>query len=249
MFLRVDAPAEQLRILQHVLHGASSLADAETRSDDPAGLLDLVESFREQGLLAGDEASTAEVRRQPVSLHVEGDGPVAAIVARRIAPRASITCGPVTERTVQGADVVLCCAGWLPDSHWQRLDRWCALAGIPWHMSHAEGASFVVGPIALPERGPRYADTRARRLAAAAFPEELRNHWQALESGVPLPPVPLPSPGARMAVASLLVSDLWAWLEGRPPPGAGVQTVVDSRAGTASRHTVRPLPDLGAPTS
>lgn len=257
-FLRVSATPELLRLLQPVLHGATSLAEATATAGDPEGLEQLVEAFGAQGLLdTGAEPATGPLPAGPepradaagARVHVEGDTPIAEAAARELAPHAHVTRGPVTEQALAGLDVLLTCGGWLTDARWQRLDRWCERAGVAWHMTYAEGLDLVAGPCALPGRAPRYADTRARRLAAAAFPDELAHYWRALDSAVPLPPVRWPGAGAQAAVVDLLVADTRAWLAAEPVPGAGVQAVVDSRDGGVHRHAVRPLPDLEAATS
>jgi hypothetical protein len=75
-------------------------------------------------------------------------------------------------------DLLIACAGWIPDARWQRLDAWCAARGIPWHRVHQEGAALHLGPLSIPGVTASYADSRARRLAAASYPEELEALWQ-----------------------------------------------------------------------
>lgn len=265
VFLRVHAPPRTLRVLQAVLHGAATLEQARARSSDLTELDGLLEAFRDQGLLATSGPSTEPglptepvLSTEPVlptgrsaglRVAVEGTGSVAEVVSRELATRVEVMRGEVSEATLTGTDFVVACAAWLPDERWQRLDRWCASAGVPWHRCHAEDDAIVVGPIARPDRGPRYADTRARRLAAAPFPDELAELWRALDAGLPLPALPPPPLPTAEAVARLILDDLWAWFDGRPSPGDGVQTVVGGPTAARRRHVVLALPDLEAATS
>lgn len=278
-FSRVHADADHLRLLQDVLHGGMTLERAAAATDDPDALYALLAAFEQQGLLAeATSTSTASASasapqapspadvtsggpdaapRHPCArarVHVEGDTPIADAVAGQLAGHvATVTRGPVGDDVgadpLDGIDFLISCTGWLTDERWRRLDERCQRAGIGWHMCHAEGALVVLGPCALPGGGPRYADTRARRLAAAPFPDELLAHWRALETGMPLPEVPWPPLGTVLVAAGMLIADACAAVSGQPLPGAGVQTVVDGRTGAVSRHAVRTLPDLQATTS
>ncbi|WP_208325990.1 YcaO-like family protein [Amycolatopsis arida] len=148
----------------------------------------------------------------------------------------------------EGVDVMISCAGWLPDRHWQDVDEHCATAGIAWHRCHLDGGRLRVGPMVVPGDGVRYRDVRARRLAASPVPEELRELWAHLDTGTNLPAPPWPGPGQVAVAAGLLVADVLAHLAGNPVPGAGRELTVGP--GEVVRHPVLPLPvDTGRPGS
>lgn len=113
-------------------------------------------------------------------------------------------------------------------------------------MCYAEGLRWYVGPCSLPDRTPTYAETRARRLAAAGLPDELRSYWEYLDRDQDLPPVPWPSPGGAAVIAGLLVADALAYLAGRGVPSEGYQLGVDPDGASICRHPVLSLPELNA---
>lgn len=150
--------------------------------------------------------------------------------------------GAVDEPAVAAADVVVTCAGWLPDGLWSRIDRWCHTAAVPWHMSYLEGTCVYAGPFALPGSTAGYADTRGRRLAAAGSPDELLEHWAHLDETGGRGDVPWPAPGAVAVTAGLIVADVLAVLDGNAPPSAGHQLAIDPHSMLVRRHPVLPLP-------
>ncbi|WP_157520208.1 YcaO-like family protein [Herbidospora daliensis] len=204
---RVSAPDEPMR----------ALARGELPDDE-----ELLRAFEERGLLV------AQAEAEPAGVvHLVGEGPVADQVERLLRPW--VVRGPLG-----GApDVVVACAGWLPDAEWLALDRWCSERGVPWHRCHAEGLRFFAGPCGVP-----YADVRARRLAASGLPGELLAHWAYLDAG-PAPPVPWPSAGGVAVLAGLMAADVLAVLSGRAAPAC--QYEFDPAGNELTRHPVLSL--------
>jgi len=201
-----------------------------------------VDGLAERGLLDTAPAAT-DLRSRVVG--IEGDGPIASMVADLLGPVTTVARTSLDPETLAGLDAAVSCTGWLPDAHWQRIDRWCLAAGVAWHRCYSEGGRFHVGPLLVPERTAGYADTRARRLAAARLPDELRGLWAYLDAGGPMPPVPWPDPGGVAVVAGMLVADVLAHLSGRPVPGGDQQLEVDPATLGVTRHAVLPLPRGG----
>ncbi|WP_326631823.1 YcaO-like family protein [Nonomuraea fuscirosea] len=165
-------------------------------------------------------------------VHVEGDNPVADQVVELLQPHVKVIRGVL--QSAAGVDLVIACAGWLPDARWLDLDRICG--EVPWHRCHAEGTRFFLGPCTK-----SYAEVRARRLAAARLPEETLAHWRHLETADELPPVPWPSPGGVAVIAGLLVDDVLAHLSGQPVPSGDCQLAV--AGAEITRHPVAGLVD------
>ena len=236
-FLRLRAPAASLSRLAPVLHGRSGAPDGVTFTDtDVAALL---AAFETQGLLASDVALA--VRPRPTA-YIEGDNPVADLVASLLAGVASVERGDVDEDVIGRSDIVVTVAGWLPDARWQQVDQWVRDAGVPWHMCHAEGSRIFVGPLFVPGATASYRDTRGRRLAAAGAPDELEIYWAYLDRGADQPVVPWPQVGGVAIAAGLLVSDVVAYLSGRPVPSHGCQVELSPDTSTVVPHPVLPLP-------
>ncbi|MEV0611693.1 YcaO-like family protein [Nonomuraea sp. NPDC050404] len=219
---RIPAPGTLMRRLPEALAGTT----------DP-DLIDLLRALEERGILTRHDNASPLAGRV---VHVIGDNPVADMTAALLQPHLKVERGPLD--SVGGVDMVVACAGWLPDAEWQRLDRLCA--GIPWHRCHAEGLTFRLGPCAIPGRTATYADTRARRLAAARSPHELLTLWERIGSGDHLAPEPWTATSGT--VAGLLVDDVLALLSGQPVPSEGHQLVVGP---SPARHPVLPLPRPG----
>lgn len=139
---------------------------------------------------------------------------------------------------------MVCCAGWLPDAHFQARDAWCAEQGVAWHGLYAEGSRFHLGPFWLPDDPStvRYADARARRLAADAHPDGLEAYWSYLDSGLYVPPFTPPNPAEAALLAGALAADILAWSAGSTPPSHGHQLAYDRSGGHWRRHPVLPVP-------
>jgi len=172
---------------------------------------------------------------------------VAELTGELLGSQVRVVRGPVERGSFAERDLVVSCAGWLPDIRWRQIDSWSAEHGVGWHRVHAEGCRFVLGPFSVPGRTASYADTRARRLAAAGLADELEGHWAHLDTAEDLPAVPWPAPGGVALIAGLLASDVLAWLSGQPVPTNGYQLEVDPATGSIQRHPVLPLPNPQPP--
>lgn len=231
--------------LQQVLHGWVQLEKACPDEASRTALIRLVCAFARRGLLAtssGPSTNGDECHQHRVL--VEGDNPVGRLAADMLAGHSNVTIGPANIAAVDHSEFVVSVAGWLPDAHWQQVDSWCTQRHIPFHRCHIEGTFFVIGPCSVPGATATYADTRARRLAAANAPEELEEHWKYLDSGQVLPAAPWPHLGGVAIIAGILVADILAYLSGQPPPSRGYQLEVDLGTLTVVRHPVLPLPDV-----
>lgn len=238
-FLRLNAPDVLLRRLQLVLDGRLALEEAMLDAHGDMTFAELVEGFQQRGLLVRPTGTEGVAGRR---VHVEGDNPVARLTADLLAGHVKVSRGPVDGEGLCGVDLLVSCAGWLPDARWRRVDRWCGEHQVAWHRSHAEALTFSVGPCWVPGRTATYAETRARRLAAAGLPDELLAHWVHLDGGRDLAEVPWPSPGGVALIAGSLVGDVLAHLAGDPLPSGGHQLQIDPADGSIRRHPVLPLP-------
>ena len=237
-FLRLRGQDPVLRSLQGVLHGILPGPAATGLRDDLVAAQQL-EQLARVGVLTDIGPGTSA--RHTSVIHVEGANPVAAMVVTLLESSFTVRRGPLPEDPA-GVDLVISCAGWLPDARWQELDRRCAGWGVAWHMSYADGTAFAVGPCSIPGRTAAYADVRARRLAAARLPDELAGYWRYLDTMQDLPPVPWPSAGGLALVAGLLVADAIVYLAGERLAAEGCQLRVDPGRATIDRHPVLPLP-------
>jgi hypothetical protein len=242
-FIRLRAAAHLMGDLRRVLHRASGVDEVVDDVDTTAQLDSLIAAFAAQGLI---DTGAGSRRRAAVSgaVHVEGDNPIGRLVVDVLGTDAAVVHGPINEAAVARSDFVIACAGWLPDARWMCIDRWCSEHAVPWSMCYAEGLAFFVGPCSVPGVTASYTDTRARRLAAAGFPDELLAYWAYLDAGRELPPVPWPSRGGAAVIAGLLAADLFAFLSGAAPFAAGYQLEVDPSDLSIRRHPVLPLPSL-----
>lgn len=230
-FLRVGAdPALVARV-------AAALSRPETLAGDEEALA-LRGRFAERGLLA-ESGPDGDLPGRRVD--VCGDGPVAGEVAARLAQAGvgEVAAGPLSAPN-KGADLIVACAGWLPDRRFRALDEGCAARRIPWHSCYAEGDRFYLGPLVLPGETASYADVRARRLSASACPRELEALWRWLEEEGPA--APEPGPAETAALAGALVADVLAVLRGFSPPSAGFQIAFTPSTFTWRRHPVLPVP-------
>jgi hypothetical protein len=211
-----------------------------------------VATCRERGILAeatndGEDpqlASTANGVRP--SVHVNGQNPIAEMVSSLPRPHVQVSRGDVDEATIYRSDALVACAGWLPDSEWRQVDAWCRQHGTPWHNSYVEGTRCYLGPLYLPGKSASYEDTRSRRLAASAAPDELRALWRYLAQGHGLPAVAWPADSGSAVVAGFLVSDLLMALGSGHVPTLGWQLEIDLATATITRHPVLPIPNVSA---
>lgn len=250
--LRISGADHLMAKLQKVLHGRAELAEVCSDDADRGVLLHLVESFARNRLIADSpprpsrpsQSSAHSPTRHSPRVLVEGDNPVSSLVAEMLGGHFAVTAGPADGATIEHTDFVVSVAGWLPDAHWQEVDRLCGLRRIPFHHCHVEGTRFFIGPCSVSGTTARYSDARARRLAAADYPDELTEFWRYLDRGQLLPPVPWPPAGGAAVVAGILVADVLAHLSGQPQQSIGCQTELDVDSLTVIRHPVLPLPDL-----
>ena len=236
-FVRVRGDDRLLEIVQRVEVTGSN---AGLNDDDALAVARVRDALVGQGVVVNGEASPAPDRAWRV--HLAGDGPVAEQLIPLVGG-VQLTRGTVDEQAVKCADVLVCCAQWLPDRDWQLVDDWCRDHCTPWHGCYAEGTQVVIGPLSIPGRTANYRDTRGRRLAAAGRPDELLAHWSYLDSEMAKPSPPWTA-GAAAVAAGLIALDLAALRVGAPAPSEGFQLVFDPGTAAISRHPVLPLPQL-----
>lgn len=259
---RPDGAFVKLKVPQKI---GAEIASALAGEEDPDSLRpetrSALERFRAAGMVESApescvEESTGEgvhgegttVPRLRVVL--EGDGPITDALAQLLEaggnlhrPGPSCSLLGLGQTPPEVCDLLISCAGWLPDEHWQRLDEWCGEHRIARHSCYREGNRFYLGPMWLPDDPAtcRYADVRARRLAAASFPEGLEDLWQYLDSGRRAP-APQTSASTTAVIAGTLAADVLAWTEGRRPPSHGHQLAYEPATATWVRHPVLPVP-------
>lgn len=219
-FIRLSGPAELLHRFQGQAHGETVLPVGEAEAES---LRQLEQLFAEQDLIVAPGPDVPPSRRRPRIL-LSGDNPIAEAVRELLAPWAEVTTNSVDEGAIAQSDLLISCAGWLPDTRWLRVGDWCRAHGTAWHRSHAEGTSLFLGPFSVPGATPDYRDVRGRRLAASGVPDELLAFWRYLDQDdVPHPPVPWPGPGAIAVAAGLLVDDVHRWWHGGVPDPVSYQ--------------------------
>lgn len=234
-FVRLRGPDNVMRHAQRLLHGATVASDAPRST-----VASFIDGLAQRGLL--DSAPLPVAKGTSAVVGVEGDGPIASMVVDVLKSVVTVVRAPLNPGALACFDAAISCAGWLPDAHWQQVDQWCHAADVPWHRCYAEGRLFYLGPLLVPGHTPGYADTRARRLAAAGLPDELRELWAYLDEEGPVLPVPWPDAGAVAALAGLLVADVLAHLSGRPVPGGDHELEMDPATMDITRRAVLPLP-------
>lgn len=234
-FVRVEGDARVVGLARDLAAGLRPGADDASL----AALGELDTLLQRAGLAQPWEAPEAEP--VTVDIVVEGTGPIAEEVARLLASERVRRTDTVDEDQVATCDVLVTCAGWLPDARWRQVDDWCAVHRTTWVRTYAEGDRWVVGPTfdarsALPVR---YVDVRARRLAASPVADHLLDLWRAHEDA-PAPPVPWPDPVGSAFVAALVAREVTADGPDRPMPA--VQRLVTTTSGRVEEHPVLPLP-------
>jgi len=243
--VRVSAPEPVLRRARRLLAGVAPGVGA-VGGGDVDGLpqvAEFVAALRGRGLVV----ESAEVRtgpRRPLRVRVAGSNPIADLVVDLLGADVEVSSGDLD---TAGVDVLVACAGWLPDAAWQALDRRCADAGVAWHMCYTDGARWFLGPMAVPGRTAGYRDTRARRLAACGVAAEVLAHWAFLDSDVDVPPVRWPPTAPAAVLAGLLATDVLAYRSSGVPATDGFQLAVDPATGVVTRHPVLPLPAAARP--
>lgn len=248
VFVRIGGADHLLTLVQQIEAGI----EVTVPEADRAALARVRAALTERGVLAGqDRAGRNPAGQDPIgqeladwTVHIEDDSPVAGALLELLGG-VRATVGRVDEGVVASSDVVVSCAQWLPDSRWRQLDSWCTAHATPWHGCYSEGDTFVLGPLSIPGRTASYRDTRGRRLAAAALPDELTAYWAYLDSDAARPPARF-SPAAISVLAGLLAADLLALMAGRVVPSEGHQLVINLATTSIRRHPVLRLPDLAA---
>lgn len=257
--VRVHGPERALAATQALLHapddpglpaagmGGPDRPDTE-RYDGPEGeaVERLLTTLASHGLLA-DIDGPASFQHDVSTVCLEGNNPIADAAATLLEPDVELRRVDDVLRDPHhtDVDVLVSCAGWLPDSHWRAVDRLCRDQDIAWHTCYAEGTSFYLGPFAVPGAAS-YTDTRARRLAASPFPDELTACWHYLDGeGATLPRVPWPDRAAAAAIAASIAADVQSWCRGVPPPSFGYQVEFDPTHFVAHHHPVLALPRVG----
>ncbi|MEM9553513.1 MAG: hypothetical protein AAGC60_04590 [Acidobacteriota bacterium] len=227
---------------------------------DEAALNGFFRALESEGVIVAIESEgerlALERRRELTrsTIAIDGDGPIATrllellrgggLDAQRRPPSADLGSWPLDPPAPGTRMAVVCCAAWLSDARFTASDAWCVEHGVAWHGVYSEGARFHLGPFWLPDdpRTVRYADARARRLAADAHPDGLEAYWRYLDRGEAVAP-PSPADSAESAlIAGALASDLLAWARGERPPSHGHQLAFDRSSGRWRWHPVLPVP-------
>lgn len=230
-FLTLELGEAAAAELVAVLHG--DLALRACTALETATAADITDELIAEGLIIEPPGAACPV---PYAA-VVGDGPIAEAV-RGLLPR--------TQATVPGpdspaVDLVIVCAGWLPDRDWQQLDRELAGRSIPWHRCWGDGTALYLGPLTLPGTGPGYGDVRQRQLAATDSPDLLQALWQHWD-GTPPTTYPAPDPASTAMAAGLLAGDAFDLVAGRRPVGQSVQRELDLVTRQVIEHPVLPVP-------
>ncbi|MDA8015987.1 MAG: hypothetical protein MPN21_00965 [Thermoanaerobaculia bacterium] len=242
-----DGHAFRLNVDGEVMKNVADVLDGKgTAGEIPTAARDVLERFVARGF-----AEVAAQSSQPaleLRVCVVGSGPIAEALHTLLEttglPEPSRAgAGELPAQSVT-TDLVVTCAGWLPDAHWQRVHAWCREQEVAWHGCHAEGDHFYLGPYWSPNdpATPSYRDVRDRRLAADPHPDGLEAYWRYVDRGEGVPPVPWPDAGRVAVIAGALASDLLAVARGERPPSHGHQLALDPATGTWRRHPVLPVP-------
>ncbi len=245
-FVRLRAPADALRALTSYVQ-----SDAAPSQPD-AAVADLLTRFEARGVVervvlgqnqvVEPSPNTGTDRR----VRIAGSGPIATALARVLEAESGLRVhAAATDNTrLDGVDVVIDCAGWLPDGRWRARDVACRQQSVAWHGCYAEGDRFYLGPFYAPDdpATTSYRDVRARRLAAAPYPEGLEGYWRYLEDGQAVTTVDWPNAGGVAQLAGAVAADIIAWSRGETPPSHGHQLAFDPTTGRWTWHSVLPVP-------
>ena len=253
LLYRPDGRFARVRIRPELSEMLAALLSVDTAFSEIPSISPAVEEEVTELLDRFVAEGVAEVVEQPKTetqvcrrVVIDGEGEVARLLMEllltaghepRILEGGSRTADPES-------DILVGCAGWLPDTRFRAQDRWCVENGVAWHGFYAEGNRFHIGPFWLPEdpRTVRYEDARARRLAAEIHPDGLEAYWRHIEAGRRVnPPVP-PSSAEAALIAGALATDILAWSAGETPPSHGHQLAYDRSTGCWRRHPILPVP-------
>lgn len=244
-FVRLTGDAATLTAFQRRVHGAAEQDDAH-RDADPEALDQLEELFASQDLLHARPVPAAGPALRTVHVEAAAGNPIGQVVAELLDGDAHVLRGPLDEDAVAAADVVISCAGWLPDRRWRELDRWCAAYGTAWHRVHAEDVRFFLGPLTVPGSTVGYEDLRGRRIAASGMADEVLRHWAYLEDPAqPTPPVPWPGAAGLAVLAGLVAHDVRTYLATGTPAVVDAEVEVDLASSRITHHRVLALPPVG----
>ena len=242
-----DGSTLRLKVDGQVMERVSAiLSGSESADAAPEAVLGVIERFLDRGF-----ATTTQVAPNTalnLAVTIIGEGPIAetvqSLLGQTSLPAPSHLATDQVPDPSETTDIVVACAGWLPDASWQRLDSWCQENDVAWHGCYAEGKRFYLGPYWSPSDSSTacYRDTRDRRLAAEFHPDGLEGYWRYLDHGKGVPPVPWPDAGSVAVIAGTLVSDVLAVARGERPPSHGHQLAFDPASGTWRRHPVLPVP-------
>ena len=230
--LRIQADPDLVARVNDILSGRAS---GPLASNESSSLQEILEQFVAQGVVK------RQVDSPPLRSTVLVLG--ASILAERVARLLKDSSAEVVREGPSGCAVsaAVACADWLPDSHWLELDARFMQSGIPWHMCYYEAGRFFAGPLAIPGKTPSYAECRARRLAAASYPEELLDIWAYLNTNPELPPPEHPS-SVLSLIAGIMVTDVMRVLSGKEAVAASFQLEIDPESLQIIRHPVLRLP-------
>ena len=233
-FFRIHLPFDQLTRF------AASLAGEVVEFDEDVHNC-LLQQFQTHQIITAIEGKIAPPTIQHVI--VQGDNPIARSVASLLQESGLMISRQEDDALPsEQAELVISCAGWLPDQSWRKLSQYCREQGLPWQRCYMEGQRFYIGPLFLPERTASYEDERARRLAASSFPEELRSYWRYLAQGKHIPPVPWPDAASTAILSGLLLADVFAYRDGRDIPHREYQLSYALDTHTLARHPLLPIP-------
>lgn len=245
---RIHVPSDVGDALERISVGAQSRSAARARVGDPATFDAAVDALLQQGCLIPHEP-TPSAASSHGAVVIDGHGAVADQVAQllrgagvevtRLHAEALNDNAPAV---VEKADLLLTCAGWLPDGQWLKLDSLTEALELTWHRLHIEAERFHIGPVSIPGRTPNYRDVRARRLAAARHPDELECAWAHLANPAQQPMLEPPPPAACVVAAGLLAADALAVLAGTPAPSQSYELELDMLTLVVQRHPVLALP-------
>jgi hypothetical protein len=239
-FIKIELAPQQSSALLDLLHGRHTPRSVQAVIDEPE-LAEILDALAAEGIFAEEAGRLPALSRQRVE--VRGANPIGEAVAGLLRAAEVGEVRLVADAPLHGeADLIVACAGWLPDREWQALDAWCRDRRIPWHRCHAEGSRWYLGPLTVWGQTAGYADVRDRFLAASAYPEEMLAYRRYLAAGGAVPEVAWPGPAAVAMLAGAMVQDALAYLRNEPIPTLGCQLSFAPAGLSWERHPVLPVP-------